>query len=99
MQTLEVRLNALTSINSQLKFENDALRDKIKHLELEVTILLYYFVEIFHSLSVLNTLSIGPLQQGRLQSSCFMDTYIYDIYVAAKEVTAARYPCWKGPFG
>lgn len=36
MQTLEVRLNALSNINSQLKNENDLLKDKIKQLENEV---------------------------------------------------------------
>ena len=36
MQTLEVRLNALSNMNSQLKNENDVLKDKIKQLENEV---------------------------------------------------------------
>jgi len=35
MQTLEVRLNALSSMNSQLKVENDVLKEKIKQLENE----------------------------------------------------------------
>ena len=37
MQTLEVRLNALSSMNSQLKVENDVLKEKIKQLENEVS--------------------------------------------------------------
>ena len=39
MQTLEVRLNALSSMNSQLKVENDVLKEKIKQLENEVCFL------------------------------------------------------------
>eukprot|EP00795_Rhopilema_esculentum_P010819 gene10819-19631_t len=35
MQTLEMRLSALSNVNCQLKFENDALKEKIRSLESE----------------------------------------------------------------
>ena len=42
LQTLEFRLNALSNMNSQLKNENDVLKDKIKQLENEVSNIIKY---------------------------------------------------------